>query len=101
MKKEMTYSPTNCLATPVRSISVRKLFNSIAKSVESSAPIVKLARLYSILAEEEISPRRTLKIVHAQFAFFILMCGGASSLPVFLMLFAWALAALYGCRTAH
>lgn len=99
MKKE-----TSCTALPgvyanqFRRFSITGAASRMLAAVESSKPVAKLADLYSLLLEERVSPRRALHLLNASAAATLLLCVNVYSTVAMLLLLAWTLAAINGCR---
>lgn len=99
MKKELTFNTDTLTGARLRPrISLSAVLSFVAGSIEKSYPVVKLSSLYSKLLEEPVSPRRTLRFVNAQLAAFMLLCAESTSTLGIIVLAAWTVAAIYGCR---
>lgn len=99
MKKELTFNAGTLTEERLRPrVSLSSVLNFVAGSVEKSYPVAKLSSFYSKLLEEHVSPRRTLRFVNAQLAAFMLLCAESMSTLGIIVLAAWTVAAIYGCR---
>ncbi len=67
-------------------------------SLTNNRAIISLARIYSALLEENVSPARTLRLVHAQIACIAALLPAEMPILLHLALLAWAGMAVYGCR---
>ena len=63
-----------------------------------SVPIMWLSRFYSKIMEERISPEYTLRLLHAQFAAFVLLSSVCTHFLLSFVLFIWTLWAVLNCR---
>ncbi len=68
--------------------------------LENLSFVKQLARIYSLLLEEQISSRRTLKFLHAQMAVFFLIMPANMSLGLRALFLLWAGLACWQCREA-
>lgn len=66
--------------------------------IESQAWLRKLASVYSFLLEEEVGPRRTLHLLHAQIAVMLLTLPADMPVALRALLLAWACLAARQCR---
>ncbi|MDE7377990.1 MAG: hypothetical protein K2N13_03400 [Paraprevotella sp.] len=100
MKKEITLPVT---MTPVgKTVSFRtSVCDTLKAALCHNRLLVGLSRCYSRLLAEHVSPLRTLRLVHAQLAFFALTFPVVFSLPVRLLVLGWFAAALLQCRRAE
>lgn len=87
-KKELTLNA----AAPAR----RTLH--LSQRIENSRILLRLAALYSRLLEEPVTPRRTLRLLHAQLAALTLLMMGTPSLLLGMLLLAWTALAVWQCR---
>lgn len=67
-------------------------------SLTNSRAIISLTRIYSALLEENVSPARTLCLLHAQIACIAAVLPVGMPILLHLALLAWAGMAVYGCR---
>lgn len=87
---------TQVIYTETRTRSLRTLWNAFL----GSQLIISLAAWFSRLAEEEVSPRQALCLVHAQLAFAALVLLGGISPLVAVLLFAWFGLSVWQCARA-
>ena len=92
-KKELTLGTH----TAVWNCSQNKSF-SLLEKIEKTALVVRLSHIYSHLLEEQVSARRTLKLVHAQVAVLMLLVLGGASVVMALFLCLWTVLAVWQCR---
>lgn len=90
MEKKELLVGTACTPSAVR-------FNLVAR-IESCVWLQRLASVYSALLEEKISPRRTLRLLHAQAALFCAVAPASMPLGLRTVLLAWAGVAVWQCR---
>ena len=88
-KKELTLN--------VAQLQDAKSFRFLER-LESTRLVKSLAKVYSRLLEERVSTRRTLKLVHAQFAMGALLLLGSASLIMAVLLCVWTLLAVWQCK---
>jgi len=69
--------------------------------MENGRAIRFLARLYSQLMEEEVSPRRTLCLLHAQIAGFCLLFPAPLPFIYRVVCLCWMLIACFQCRSQN
>lgn len=67
--------------------------------IGSQAWLRRLAAVYSFLLEEEVGPRRTLRLLHAQVAVLSAVLPADMPLALRALLLAWAFLACRQCRT--
>lgn len=72
--------------------------NLIAR-IETCVWLQRLAAVYSFLLEEKVSPRRTLRLLHAQTAVFFAIAPAGMPLGLRALLLVWAALAVRQCRT--
>lgn len=89
IKKDITLDHSALAAVP-HALPVE--FLARTKAIRS------LARLYSLLLEEPITPVRTLRLLHAQIAAIAAICPAEMPVAIRLTCFAWAAMAICGCR---
>ena len=70
----------------------------LASRLENLRPVRWLSGLYSKLLEEHVSPRRTLRLVHAQVGLAALLILGGSSVVMAALLTAWTCLAMWQCK---
>lgn len=90
MKKELSAPSAALQAAPSVPVS---LAGTLCR------PFAALARFYSLLLEETVTPRRAAAMLHAQTACLAAVFPAALPLPLRLACFGWAALALLGCRT--
>lgn len=88
MKKDLTLDRTALPATP------RTSFLDLLARAKA---IRLLARLYSALLEEEITPVRTLHLLHAQIAAIVAICPAGMPAALRLLCLVWAGLAIKRC----
>ena len=97
MRKELICNVYGATENRTKEISFKKA-NAIGRYFLASKPVLKLARLYSLLLEEEVSPRRTLRILNASAAITLLVCVNGANTLALLILTLWTIAACRSCR---
>ena len=75
----------------------RKTLNPLVR-LESTSLVKSLSAIYFKLLEEQVSARRTLKLVHAQLVMGALLLLGGVSLVVAILLCAWTILAVWQCK---
>lgn len=98
MRKELICNVYGATENRTKEISFKKAANAIGRYFLASKPVLKLARLYSLLLEEEVSPRRALRILNASAAITLLVCVNGASTSALLILTLWTIAACRSCR---
>ncbi len=71
---------------------------SLIGRIENLRAVRSLAAAYSSLLEETVTPRRTLKLVHAQMAAALFLLPADMPTGLRLLLIAWAALACWQCR---
>ena len=79
---------------------VRTNLYTLVQRLYNSRPAKRLATFLTTLLEEPVSPRQSLKLLHAEVAFLSLLLFGGMSISVCAILLAWTLLALWDCRRA-
>ncbi len=105
MMTKKDYTPT--LSAPYAAYrsgaSLSSALKHLGRAVADTAarlPIIRrLAHLYSLLLEETVTPRQTLRLLHAQLAGLCLLWPADIALSLRGMALAWAAAAIYQCRS--
>ena len=86
MRKELICNVYGATENRTKEISFKKAANAIGRYFLASKPVLKLARLYSLLLEEEVSPRRALRILNTSEAINLLVCvNGANTLALLIL----------------
>lgn len=71
---------------------------NLTSRIANWTPIVRLAALYSALLEEPVSPIRTLRILNAQLALFVLCLTANASIVVTAICLVWFALSIYACK---
>jgi len=88
IKKDLALDRTALPATP---------HASLTGMLARTKAIRSLSRLYSLLLEEDITPVRTLHLLHAQVAAIIALCPAGMPAGMRLLCLAWAAVAIKRC----
>ena len=100
MKKEMTLTTSTLRSEKVNNIRLSSVWACVKAAVLCSRPIVSLARLYTQLLGEPISPLQTLHLLNAQLSFLMLVFPLSFTIMVRILFLVWFGVALLQCRRA-
>ncbi len=101
--KSVLAGSTSMVATPSslssRAMTSRHRSVGLRQRVERSAALCRLARYYSRMLGEQVTPRRTLLLTHAQVAVWALLFPVAMPMAARALCLLWAMLAVRQCRS--
>ncbi len=99
-KNELLVNATQTAAGEILSALKKSLGKNlkILGFIEEFRPIRTLSRIYSILLEEPVSPRQTLKLLHVQLAALCLVMPADMPLGLRALFLLWTGVALLQCK---
>lgn len=97
MKKEMTMTTGN-LMTRSKVFNRQNRLSRLRTSRTDGRLLLSLARLYSRILEEKITPSQALRLLNAQLAFLFLAFPCCIPMPVRILFLVWFATSLIQCR---